>query len=60
MHLNTSMTVEGVGKEIRSDFEFAMGGVYSFPFMDWWCSPKTVYFFSIFFSVDSIAGCKTW
>ena len=26
------MTVEEVAKEIRSAFEFAMGGEYSFPF----------------------------
>ena len=32
VHLTSNMTVEEVGKEIRSAFEFAMGGDYSFPF----------------------------
>lgn len=32
VHLSSAMTIEEVGKEIRSAFEFVMYGNYSFPF----------------------------
>ena len=32
VYITSNMTVEEVGKEIRSAFEFAIGGDYSFPF----------------------------
>ena len=32
VHLTSSITVEEVGAEIRSAFQFAMGGYHSFPF----------------------------